>query len=176
MSYSATGLSHSNTTSRGFPSVFLRSSLFTPVDSSFWPSVSSSVKQYPYDYLHQSVAKRINWDNTSNMLSIECSPLLFSHQVSNSLWPHGLQNNRLPCPLLSPGVCSDACSLSWWCYVTISPLLPPSPPALSRSQHQGLFRFSSLHHVAKVVELHLLQCLAFFMAQLSHLYMTTEKP
>ena len=33
--------------------------------------------------------------------------LLFSHQhVSNSLWPHGQQHARLPCPSLSPRVCS----------------------------------------------------------------------
>ena len=32
--------------------------------------------------------------------------LLFSRSVmSNSLWPHGLQHARLPCPLLSPWVC-----------------------------------------------------------------------
>ena len=31
--------------------------------------------------------------------------LLFSHSVvSDSLWPHGLQNASLPCPSLSPGV------------------------------------------------------------------------
>ena len=36
------------------------------------------------------------------------------------------------------------------------PLSPPSPPALNRSQYQGLFqRFSSSHHVAKVLELQL---------------------
>ena len=27
---------------------------------------------------------------------------------------------RLPCPLLSPGACSDSCPLRWWCYLTIS--------------------------------------------------------
>ena len=33
--------------------------------------------------------------------------LLFSHQhESNSLWPHGQQHARLPCPSLSPRVCS----------------------------------------------------------------------
>ena len=33
------------------------------------------------------------------------------------------------------------------------PLLPPSPPALNLSQHQGLFQWvSSLHQVAKVLE------------------------
>ena len=37
--------------------------------------------------------------------------------MSNSLWPHGL---RLPCPSLSPGVCSNSCPLSQWCHPTIS--------------------------------------------------------
>ena len=47
--------------------------------------------------------------------------LLFSHQImSDSLWPHGLQHARLPCPLLAPGVCSGSCPLSQWCYLTIS--------------------------------------------------------
>ena len=36
------------------------------------------------------------------------------------------------------------------------PLSPPSPPALSLSQHQGLFQWvSSLHQVAKVLQLQL---------------------
>ena len=40
--------------------------------------------------------------------------LLFSHSVvSNSLRPHGQQHHaRLPCPSLSPGVCSNSCPLS----------------------------------------------------------------
>ena len=47
--------------------------------------------------------------------------LLFRHQVmSVSLQPHGLQNARLPCPSLSPGVCSNSCTLSPQCYLTIS--------------------------------------------------------
>ena len=40
--------------------------------------------------------------------------------MSNSLWSHGLQHTRLPCPSLSPGVCSDSCPLSQWCYPVIS--------------------------------------------------------
>ena len=36
------------------------------------------------------------------------------------------------------------------------PLLPPSPPALNHSQHQGLLQWvSSLHQVAKILELQL---------------------
>ena len=35
--------------------------------------------------------------------------------VSGSLWPHGLQHARLPCPSLFPRVCSNSCPLSQWC-------------------------------------------------------------
>ena len=38
----------------------------------------------------------------------------------DSLWFQGLQHARLPCPSLSPGVCSNSCPLSWWCHPTIS--------------------------------------------------------
>ena len=31
-----------------------------------------------------------------------------------------LQHARLPCPSLSPGVCSNSCPLSRWCHPTIS--------------------------------------------------------
>ena len=40
--------------------------------------------------------------------------------MSDSLPLDGLQHARLPCPSLSPGVCSDSCPLSWWCYLIIS--------------------------------------------------------
>jgi len=40
-------------------------------------------------------------------------------EVSNSLWPHGLQHIRLPRPSLSPRVCSNSCPLSQWCYLII---------------------------------------------------------
>ena len=46
--------------------------------------------------------------------------LLFSRSVvSDSLWPHGLQQARPPCPSLSPRVCANSCPLSWWCHPTI---------------------------------------------------------
>ena len=45
--------------------------------------------------------------------------------VSDSLQPHGLQHTRLPCPPLSPRICSNSCSFSWWCYLTISSSATP---------------------------------------------------
>ena len=75
--------------------------------------------------------------------------LLFSCLVvSDSLWPHGLQHTRLPCPSLSPGVCSDSRLLSRRCHP--SHPLSSSSPALNLSQHQGLPQWvTSLHQVAK---------------------------
>ena len=40
--------------------------------------------------------------------------------VSDPLWPHGLQHSRLPCPLPTPGVYPDSWTLNWWCHPTIS--------------------------------------------------------
>ena len=60
--------------------------------------------------------------------------------MSNSA-THELQHTRLSCPSLSPGVCSNSCTLSQWCYLTIYPLLPPSPSAFILSKHQGLLQW-----------------------------------
>ena len=61
---------------------------------------------------------------------------------------------RLPCPSLSPRVCSNS-----WVDDAIQPSHPlssPSPPAFSFSQYQDLFQWvSSSHQVAKVLELQL---------------------
>ena len=45
--------------------------------------------------------------------------------MSDSLWPHGLQHARLPCPSLSPRFCSNSSPLSWWCYLTKQVRVPP---------------------------------------------------
>ena len=36
--------------------------------------------------------------------------------MSDSLWFHGLQYARLPCPSPSPRACSNSCPLSQWCH------------------------------------------------------------
>ena len=53
---------------------------------------------------------------------------VFSCSVVQSfltLWPHGLQHTRPPCPSPSPGACSNSCPLSWWCHPTISSSVVP---------------------------------------------------
>ena len=52
--------------------------------------------------------------------------LLFSLQVvSDSFPPRGPQHARLPCPSLSPWVCSDSRPLSQWCHPTTSSSVAP---------------------------------------------------
>ena len=45
--------------------------------------------------------------------------------LSDSLWPHGLQHARPPCPSPTPGVYSNSCPLSRWCHPTISSSVVP---------------------------------------------------
>ena len=40
-------------------------------------------------------------------------------QLCLTLWLHGLQRARLPCPSPSPRACSNSCPLSWWCHPAI---------------------------------------------------------
>ena len=50
----------------------------------------------------------------------------FSHSVvSDSLWSHGLQHSRLPCPSPTPGDSSNSCLSSQWCHPTISSSVIP---------------------------------------------------
>ena len=56
--------------------------------------------------------------------------------VSDSLWPHGLQHAKSPCPSPSPGACSNSCPLSQWCHPTISCPLSSLSPVFHPSQHQ----------------------------------------
>ena len=95
----------------------------------------------------------------SLLLSHHGSPekaMVFAQSLSHvwSLWPHELQNARLPFPSLSLRVCSNSCPLSWWCHPTTSSSVPNLPPAINLSQHQDLFPWvSCLYQVAKVLEL-----------------------
>ena len=70
----------------------------------------------------------------------DLSPFQFSRSVmSNSLWPHGLQHARLPCPSPTPRAYSNSCPLVGDAIQSSHPLSSPSPPAFNLSQHQGVF-------------------------------------
>ena len=58
------------------------------------------------------------------------------------LWPHGLQNARLPCRSPTPGAYSNSCPLSQWCHPTISSSLVPFSSCLQSFPASGSFQMS----------------------------------
>ena len=74
--------------------------------------------------------------------------ILFLHLLSVSsvtlscptLWWHGLQHARLPCP--SPRACWNSCSLSQWCHPTISSSVIPFSSCLQSFPALGSFLMS----------------------------------
>ena len=64
--------------------------------------------------------------------------------VSDSLRPHRLQHSRIPCPSLSPGVCSNFCPLSRSCHPTISSSVTPFSFCIQSFPASGSFLMSQL--------------------------------
>ena len=59
--------------------------------------------------------------------------------MSQSLRPHGLQHTWLPCPLPTPGACSNSCPSSQWCHPTISSSAIPFSSCLQSFPASGSF-------------------------------------
>ena len=72
----------------------------------------------------------------TSSVEFSCSP------VSDSLWLHGLQHTRLPCPSPTPGVYSNSCPLSRWCHPTISSSVVPFSLCLQSFPGSGSFQMS----------------------------------
>ena len=69
----------------------------------------------------ESLENGVSRKEHSPMIIAQWNLLFFSCPVrSDSLQPQGLQHARLLCPTVSPGVCSNSCPLSWWCFLSIS--------------------------------------------------------
>ena len=61
---------------------------------------------------------------------------------SYSLWPHGLQHARLPCPSSIPEACSNSCPSSRWCHPAISSSVIPFSSCLQSFPTAGSFPVS----------------------------------
>ena len=69
----------------------------------------------------------------------------FSHSVvSDSLWPHELQDARPTCLSPTPGVYSNLCPSSWWCHPAISSSVIPFSSCSLSLQASGSFPMSQL--------------------------------
>ena len=84
----------------------------------------------------------------SRFLLIICfiySSVQFSCSVmSDSLWPHELQQTGPPCPSPTPRVHPHPCPLSRWCHPTISSSVIPFSSCPQSFQESGSFQMSQL--------------------------------
>ena len=106
---------------------------FSPLSRWCHPTISSSVG--PFSSWPQSL-------QASGSFPIsQLFPSLQSLSWADSLWPHGLQHTRPPCP--SPILACTQTQVHWVgdAMQTSHPLSSPFPPALNLSQHQCLFKW-----------------------------------
>ena len=76
----------------------------------------------------EKVGLKFNIQKTKTMTSGPNSSVQFIRPVmSDSFWPHGLQQARPPCPSPTTRVCSNLMSTEWWCHPMISFSVSPSP-------------------------------------------------
>ena len=91
---------------------------------------------------HQLPSYKNPCDYTGSIwISQSCHCCLVSRSCP-SLQPHGLQNARLPCPSLSPSVCSNSCPLNQWCHPAISSSVIPFSSCLQSFPALGSFPMS----------------------------------
>ena len=70
--------------------------------------------------------------------------LFFCHRSCLTLWPHGLQHDRLPSSSPSPGACSNSCPSSRWSHPTLSSSVVPFSSCLQSCPTSGSFPMSQL--------------------------------
>ena len=99
--------------------------------------VSHILKPIPRDSPHPS---RRTW--VAKWIYLFSSVSFSRSVVSDSLWPHGLQHARLPCPSPTPRACSNSYPLSRWCHPTISSSVVPLSSRLQSSLASGCFPVS----------------------------------
>ena len=91
----------------------------------------------------------ITLTHIDNIVQFSCSV------VSDSLRPHEPQPSRPPCPSPTPGVHPNPCPLSRWCHPTSSSSVVPFSCLQSFPASESFQWVSSLHQVARVLELQL---------------------
>jgi len=90
---------------------------------------------------HNVVHLKLKYYSLSTIFQL----LLFSRSVvSNSLWPHGLQHTRIPCPSPFSRAFSNSCPLSQWVHPTISSSVTPLSSCLQSFPASGSFPVSWL--------------------------------
>ena len=122
-----------------FLCIFVKDKLIMFVWVYFWALYSVSLSNLsilfpipPYDYPRFRI-------------SVKFSAIQFSRPVmSNSLWPHGPQHARFPCPSPTPKLAKTHVHWVGDVIQPSHPLSSPSPPAFNLYQHQGLLQWASI--------------------------------
>ena len=90
---------------------------------------------------HKALVLWGNWSRKMGAPSV--SSIQFSHSVvPDSLWSHGLQHIRPPCPSPAPWVYSNSCPSSQWCYPAFSSSVIPFSSHLQSLPTPGSFQMS----------------------------------
>ena len=76
--------------------------------------------------------------------SVQFSSVQFTSVAQSclNLWPHGLQQARIPCPSPTPRAYSSSCLLSQWCHPTISSSVIPFSSLLQSFPASGSFQMT----------------------------------
>ena len=112
------------------------------------------------DYWEEECSKVVikQKNQTSTICNLLQDAIVIVHSVSHA-WlfvNHELQHTRLPCPSLSPGICSNSYPLSWWYCLTILSSATPFSFCHQSFPIPGSFPMSQLfNQVAKALELQL---------------------
>ena len=91
-----------------------------------------------------------------DLFIVQQQPFSSVAQSCPTLWLHGLQHTRTPCPSPTPRVYSNSCPLIQWCHPTLSSSVVPFSSCLQSCPASGLFKWvSSSHQLPKVLEFQL---------------------
>ena len=97
-------------------------------------------------HFHNSQTESSSWLKAISFFSFwNCFSIQFSLVAQlclDSLWPHGLQHIKPPCPSPTPGVYSNSSPLSQWCHPTISSSVIPFSSHLQSFPASGSFPLS----------------------------------
>ena len=108
-----------------------------------WENFLSSI--YSEKILSRSfIFKRKKLEYSSISINLHMQHQFSCSVVSNSLWYHGLQHTRPPCPSPTPRACSNSCPSGQWCHPTISSSVIPFSSCLQPFPASGSFQMSQL--------------------------------
>ena len=82
--------------------------------------------------------------------------------MSESLWPHELQQAMLPCPSLSPQIYSNLSPSRWWWHLTISSSVTPFSSCFQTFPESGSFPMSQLFALVQVSSVQSLSSVRLF--------------